>query len=78
VFGQALAGIPCPALLLAGEHDLVPPARVETAAAAMPDARFTLVPGAGHWLPRDAPDTVATEIVEFLPRASKQGSTGSR
>jgi pimeloyl-ACP methyl ester carboxylesterase len=68
-FDRELAGVGCPALLLAGEHDLVPPARVRAAAARMPDARFVLVPGAGHWLPRDAPEAVATQIIRFLPSA---------
>ena len=55
VFGDALAGIECPALLLAGEHDIVPPAAVRAAAARIPRGEFAMVPGAGHWLPRDAP-----------------------
>jgi pimeloyl-ACP methyl ester carboxylesterase len=71
VFGQELAGIRCPALLLAGEHDLVSPARVQAAATAMPDARFTQVPAAGHWLPRDAPEVVAGQMVEFLTAAGQ-------
>jgi pimeloyl-ACP methyl ester carboxylesterase len=66
VFDAELAAVACPALLMAGEHDLVPPARVQAAAQRMPNARFTLVPGAGHWLPRDAPMHVADEIIQFL------------
>ena len=51
-----LGAIGCPVLLLSGEHDrLVPPADVRTAAARISHARFTLVAGTGHWLPRDAP-----------------------
>jgi pimeloyl-ACP methyl ester carboxylesterase len=69
VFGRELAGVECPALLLAGEHDLVPPARVRAASARMPGASFTMVPGAGHWLPRDAPETVAGQIIGFLRSA---------
>jgi pimeloyl-ACP methyl ester carboxylesterase len=66
-FDRELAGIGCPVLLLAGEHDLIPPARVQAAAAQIPNAGFVLVPGAGHWLPRDAPAAVATQIIGFLP-----------
>ena len=66
-FDRELAGIGCPVLLLAGEHDLIPPARVQAAAVQIPNAGFVLVPGAGHWLPRDAPEAVATQIIRSLP-----------
>jgi pimeloyl-ACP methyl ester carboxylesterase len=65
-----LAGIGCPALLLSGEHDrLVPPGDVRAAAARIPCARFTLVAGAGHWLPRDAPGQVTGQLIAFLAAA---------
>ena len=65
-----LAVIGCPALLLAGEHDrLVPPGDVRAAAARIRHARFTLVAGAGHWLPRDAPRQVADQLITFLATA---------
>ncbi|MET9242780.1 alpha/beta hydrolase [Nonomuraea sp. NPDC003709] len=66
-FGDELTHLACPALLLCGAKDtLVPPGDVRAAAALIPDARFALVPDAGHWLPRDAPERVAKELVSFL------------
>ena len=65
-----LGAIGCPALLLSGEHDrLVPPGDVRAAAARIRRARFTLVAGAGHWLPRDAPEQVAGQLTAFLAAA---------
>jgi len=71
VFGDALTGIECPALLLAGEHDIVPPAAVRAAAARIPRGEFALVPGAGHWLPRDAPEAVGGHLLEMITRIEK-------
>jgi pimeloyl-ACP methyl ester carboxylesterase len=69
-FGEQLGAIACPALLLSGAHDrLVPPDDVRAAAARIPGAQFVLVAGAGHWLPRDAPDQVAEQLLGFLPPA---------
>ncbi|MET7337573.1 alpha/beta fold hydrolase [Nonomuraea sp. NPDC005650] len=66
-FGDELTRLARPALLLCGDRDtLVPPGDVRAAAALIPDARFALVPDAGHWLPRDAPERVAKELVAFL------------
>jgi pimeloyl-ACP methyl ester carboxylesterase len=57
-----------PVVLLAGEHDrLVPSGELRSAAARLPHGRFVPVAGAGHWLPRDAPDAVASEIRSMLP-----------
>ena len=65
-----LGAISCPVLLLSGEYDrLVPPGDVRTAATRIPHARFTLVAGAGHWLPRDAPGQVASQLISFLAAA---------
>jgi pimeloyl-ACP methyl ester carboxylesterase len=66
VFGDALTRIECPALLLAGEHDIVPPAAVRAAAARMSHGEFAVVAGAGHWLPRDDPDAVASRLLEMV------------
>jgi len=57
-------------LLLSGDRDrLVPPGDVRAAATRNPSARFTLVAGAGHWLPRDAPGQVAGQLIAFLAAA---------
>jgi pimeloyl-ACP methyl ester carboxylesterase len=56
-----IASLRCPTVFLSGEFDLVPPADIHAAASAL-GARYVLVPGAGHWLPRDAPEEVAQEL----------------
>jgi pimeloyl-ACP methyl ester carboxylesterase len=67
---RQLDAIGCPVLLLSGDHDrLVPPADVRAAATRIPRARFTLVAGAGHRLPRDAPRQVAGQLIAFLATA---------
>lgn len=73
VFGDALAAIECPAVLLVGEHDIVSPAAVRAAAARIPRGGFALVPGAGHWLPRDAPEAVGAYLLEMITRIEKPG-----
>jgi pimeloyl-ACP methyl ester carboxylesterase len=66
VFGDKLAALSCPVTLLAGEHDLVNPDAVRTAAARIPRGVFHVVQGAGHWLPRDAPDAVADQLLDLV------------
>lgn len=63
----ALPPIGAPALVIAGEEDiLVPPASVETAKALLPEARMTTIPGAGHSLHWDAPEAFAEAAGDFL------------
>ena len=62
-----VSSVRVPVLLLADPEDIVVP--VDTArrlAGALPDACLQLVPGAGHHLPRRAPDAVADAITAFL------------
>ena len=42
----------------------------------LPDARLQLVQGAGHHLPRRAPDVVADAIVTFLATVDERNSPG--
>lgn len=74
VFGDALAQVGCPAVLLAGEHDIVPPAAVRAAAAHIPRGAFVEVPEAGHWLPRDAPEAVAAHLLELITMSAEPGT----
>ncbi len=68
-FGDELARLGQPAVFLSGERDhLVPAADVRAAAARVPRGRFVAVPGAGHWLPRDAPEVLAAEIASISGR----------
>jgi pimeloyl-ACP methyl ester carboxylesterase len=56
-----------PALLIAGEADqTAPPRGMARMAEAMPDARFTVIPGAGHLLPLEAPDAFHAALLDFL------------
>ncbi|MEX2534191.1 MAG: alpha/beta fold hydrolase [Trueperaceae bacterium] len=54
-------------LILHGARDLIVPAyRARRAVRLIPDARLVLVPGCGHWLPREAPGVVERKVMEFL------------
>src|SRR5262249_30349137 len=72
-----LGAIGCPVLLLSGGYDrLVPPDDVRAAATRIPHARFMLVAGAGHWLPRDPPRQGADQPTALLtapPAAPPEG-----
>jgi pimeloyl-ACP methyl ester carboxylesterase len=61
-----LGRIRCPALVLAGEHDLTrPPERVAPVAAAIPGAVFRTV-ASGHFMAMQTPELLAEEILRFL------------
>jgi pimeloyl-ACP methyl ester carboxylesterase len=78
VFGDALTRIECPAVLLAGEHDIVPPAAVRAAAARIPRGVFAEVAGAGHWLPRDAPESTGAHLLELITQISQPRACGTQ
>jgi len=62
-----LARIECPVLVIHGSEDqLIPAAEAETMAAVIPGARFRLLPGAGHLLNLEQPDTFNQALVDFL------------
>ena len=72
---HAIASVQAPVLLLADPRDTLVP--LDTAcrlARALPDARLQLINGAGHHLPRRAPDAVADAIVAFLAAAEQQAA----
>lgn len=61
---DSLAG---PALVLWGERDeWIPPALGRRLASRLPRVAFFTVPGAGHALPEEAPDTVNRLLITFL------------
>jgi pimeloyl-ACP methyl ester carboxylesterase len=65
--------IPVPALVLWGERDgIVSPDYGRAYAAAIPGARFALVPGTAHRCYREKPDLVASHIRDFV-----QGACGA-
>lgn len=62
----SLAGLRCPALVLAGRHDHVrPPPVVEAVARAIPGSAFRIIE-TGHFMPAQTPNLVADEIMRFL------------
>jgi 3-oxoadipate enol-lactonase len=68
--GQLVAAVPlvqAPVLLLTDPADrLVPTGTARHLTMTLPDARLQLVEGAGHHLPRRAPDVVANALMAFL------------
>jgi pimeloyl-ACP methyl ester carboxylesterase len=66
-----LPQIACPAMVLTGELDTwSPPPQHQAMAAALPDARLTIVPGAGHMIQREAPEAVNDAISAWLEQAA--------
>jgi pimeloyl-ACP methyl ester carboxylesterase len=66
-----LPTIDVPVLVLVGEQDrLTPPADAEAMVAALPDARFSHIAGAGHLAPLEQPGPVTAAVREFLDEAA--------
>lgn len=62
----ALRALRVPALVIHGEHDLIPEECARHIADAIPGARFVLLPGCGHFSLMEAPEAVIEAISEFL------------
>lgn len=59
--------IQCPVLIIQGSKDAgVPPHQSHAAADAIPNARYELIEGAGHWSNRERPELVNGLITDFL------------
>ncbi|WP_436522450.1 alpha/beta fold hydrolase [Actinoplanes sp. HUAS TT8] len=68
-----------PAAVLVGDRDrLTPVACAESIAAALPHARLTLCPGAGHMLPLERPEEVSAALVEIVRRANRSTRRAAR
>jgi pimeloyl-ACP methyl ester carboxylesterase len=64
---SVLPQIACPTLVITGELDAwSPPAQHREIAAAIPDATLTVVEGAGHMLPFEAPEALNCAIAAWL------------
>jgi pimeloyl-ACP methyl ester carboxylesterase len=62
-----LGALDVPVLLACGEDDgLVPPGTAERLNDAMPRSALALLPGCGHFLPEEAPRTLAPLLYEYL------------
>lgn len=62
-----LASIGCPALVMAGDEDMVtPPAIAHAMAARIADCRCSIIPRSGHLSPMQAPRRVSRELAEFV------------
>ena len=62
----SLASISCPVTVMAGEYDCILPEETARIAAAIPGARTFIVPGAGHTLPKEAPDDVSRQLLATI------------
>lgn len=70
-----LAAIACPTLLMTGDEDpSAPPSAVARLAASLADARMTVVPGSGHWLPIERPGEVTAALIDFYCRPASSGA----
>ena len=68
---RSLAQVSNRTLLIHGSRDLIVPAyRAKRAARLMPNVRAHIIPKAGHWTPREAPDQVLEVMSEFLKKES--------
>jgi 2-hydroxymuconate-semialdehyde hydrolase len=61
-----------PVLLIWGSDDTFQPIRYgQRLADALRDSQLQVIEGAGHFLPEDAPETVASAIVQFVTKAQR-------
>ncbi len=63
---DALGGLRCPALLIAGEFDPVYCDHAAAMAARLPAGRAAIVPGAGHAVHLEQPDRFRALVADFL------------
>ncbi|MCH4084387.1 MAG: alpha/beta hydrolase [Coriobacteriaceae bacterium] len=64
-----LAAIACPTTVMAGEFDEIKREETDLIHASIPGSRLVIVPGAGHVLPKEAPQEVARVALETVGRA---------
>jgi len=70
-YDDALAALRCPVELVWGDDDTEAPVQNARAlASAIPDARLTVCPGAGHLLPLTAPSELRAAVQRALARSS--------
>lgn len=62
----ALSRVTAPVLVVHGGKDLQPEAQTRSVAGAFPNARFVVIPGAGHFVQEDQPEALARAVRDFL------------
>lgn len=68
-----------PTVVLVGEHDrLTPVSHARSLAAALPDSRLVVVPGAGHMLIQERPEAVSRELRTLFPPTGTDGAPRHR
>lgn len=64
-----LSQIACPTTVMAGEFDEIKREETDLIHASVPGSRLVIVPGAGHVLPKEAPEDVARETLATIAMA---------
>jgi len=65
----SLSQIACPTTVMAGEFDEIKREETDLIHVSIPDSRLVIVPGAGHVLPKEAPEDVAREALAIIAMA---------
>lgn len=65
----SLSQIACPTTVMAGEFDEIKREETDLIHVSIPDSRLVIVPGAGHVLPKEAPEDVAREVLATIAMA---------
>ena len=63
---ELLPAIGVPSLVIAGEHDLLPPADVKPLADGLPEATFLVFGNSGHFAPVEEPERFRDAVFRFL------------
>ncbi len=65
----SLSQIACPTTVMAGEFDEIKREETDLIHVSIPDSRLVIVPGAGHVLPKEAPEDVVREALATMAMA---------
>ena len=65
----SLSQITCPTTVMAGEFDEIKREETNLIHVSIPGSRLVIVPGAGHVLPKEAPEDVAREALAIIAMA---------
>ncbi len=65
----SLSQITCPTTVMAGEFDEIKREETDLIHVSIPDSRLVIMPGAGHVLPKEAPEDVVREALATIAMA---------